>query len=72
MLDEGLAAMAVGLGTVFGFLIVLMIAVFAMGKIVSYLNKLFPEEIKAVTTAVKKVCNDADVAVAIAIAKLRS
>lgn len=71
MLNEGLTTMAVGMGTVFSFLIILWAVVAIMGKIVGFLNKLFPEEVKAVTTAVKTVCADVEVAIAIAAAKLR-
>lgn len=71
MLNEGLTTMAVGMGTVFSFLIILWAVVALLGVVVAYLNKLFPEEIKAVTTAVKTACGDVEVAIAIAAAKLR-
>ncbi len=71
MLNEGLTTMAVGMGTVFSFLVILWAVVAIMGKIVGFLNKLFPEEVKAVTTAVKTVCGDVEVAIAIAAARLR-
>lgn len=71
MLNEGLTTMAVGMGTVFSFLIVLWVVVSIMGKVVGFLNKIFPEEVKTVTTAVKTVCADVEVAIAIAAAKLR-
>ncbi len=71
MLNEGLATMAVGMGTVFGFLIILWAVVCFLGMVVSYLNKLFPAEIQAVKTAVKAVAGDLEVAIAVAAAKLR-
>ncbi len=71
MLNEGLATMAVGMGTVFSFLIILWAVVALLGIVVSYLNKLFPAEVKAVQTAVKTACGDVEVAIAIAAAKLR-
>ncbi|MCD7780368.1 MAG: OadG family protein [Candidatus Gastranaerophilales bacterium] len=71
-LNEGLTAMAVGMGTVFSFLIILMIAVFCMGAIISYLNKIFPEEVNVVKTAVKTACDDTEIAIAIAAAKYRN
>ena len=40
MLNEGLATMAVGMGTVFSFLVILWIVVMGLGKIVAYLNKI--------------------------------
>lgn len=72
MLNEGLTTMAVGMGTVFSFLVVLWFVVAIMGKVVGFLNKLFPEEVKvAAASAVKSVCADVEVAIAIAAAKLR-
>ena len=71
MLNDGLATMAVGMGTVFGFLVVLWAVVCFLGMVVSYLNKLFPAEIQAVKTAVKAVAGDLEVAIAVAAAKLR-
>ena len=71
MLNDGIATMAVGMGTVFSFLIVLWAVVAFLGVVVSYLNKLFPAEVQAVQTAVKTVVGDLEVAVAIAAAKLR-
>lgn len=71
MLNEGLALMSVGMGTVFSFLIILWISVTIMGKVVAKLNELFPEKTAEVTSAVKKVSADVEVAIAIAAAKLR-
>lgn len=72
MLNEGLTTMAVGMGTVFSFLVILWIVVSILGKVVAVLNKLFPEEVKvAATNTVKSVCTDVEVAIAIAAAKLR-
>ncbi|MCD7740139.1 MAG: OadG family protein [Candidatus Gastranaerophilales bacterium] len=71
-LTEGLTAMAVGMGTVFSFLVILMVAVFFMGKIVLYLNKIFPEDVNIVKPALKTVCDDTDIAIAIAAAKYKN
>ncbi len=71
MLNDGIATMAVGMGTVFSFLIVLWAVVALLGIVVSYLNKLFPAEVEAVKTVVKNVVGDVDVAIAIAAAKLK-
>lgn len=71
MLNEGLATMAVGMGTVFSFLVILWAVVCFLGVIVAYLNKLFPAEVQAVKTAVKNVAGDIEVAIAIAAAKVR-
>jgi Na+-transporting methylmalonyl-CoA/oxaloacetate decarboxylase gamma subunit len=71
MLNDGIATMAVGMGTVFSFLIILWAVVAFLGVVVGYLNKLFPAEVQAVKTAVKTAVGDLDVAIAIAAAKLR-
>ena len=71
MLNDGIATMAVGMGTVFSFLVILWAVVAFLGVVVAYLNKLFPAEVQAVQTAVKTAVGDIEVAVAIAAAKLR-
>lgn len=71
MLNDGIATMAVGMGTVFSFLIILWAVVAFLGVVVGYLNKLFPAEVEVVKTAVKTVAGDLEVAIAIAAAKLR-
>ena len=71
LLNDGLATMAVGMGTVFSFLIILWAVVSFLGVVVGYLNKLFPAEVQAVKTAVETAVGDLEVAVAIAAAKLR-
>jgi sodium pump decarboxylase gamma subunit len=70
MLNDGLALMSVGMGTVFSFLVILWISVTIMGKVVAQLNKLFPEEVKTAPVAVKSASQDVEVAIAIAAAKL--
>ncbi len=72
MLNEGLTLMAAGMGTVFSFLVILWIAVSIMGKIIAYLNKLFPVEVKtAIPVSDRAVNNDVELAIAIAAAKYR-
>ena len=71
MLNEGIATMAVGMGTVFSFLLIFWAVVAFLGVFVGYLNKIFPAEVQAVTTTVKKVIGDVEVAIALAAAKLR-
>ena len=71
LLNDGLATMAVGMGTVFSFLIILWAVVAFLGVVVAYLNKLFPAEVQAVKTAVKTAVGDLEVAIAVAAAKLR-
>lgn len=72
MLNEGLILMCTGMGTVFSFLVILWMAVTVMGKTVSYLNTIFPEEIQEAAKPVKAAgSSDIEIAVAIAAAKLR-
>ncbi len=71
MLNEGLTLMATGMGTVFSFLVILWFAVSIMGKVVRWLNELFPEEIKTAPAAIKTATGDVELAIAIAAAKLR-
>ena len=71
MLNDGIATMAVGMGTVFSFLIILWAVVAFLGVVVGYLNKLVHAEGQAVKTAVKTAGGDLEVAIAIAAAKLR-
>ncbi len=69
-LNEGLTAMAAGMGSVFSFLVILWLAVFVMGCIVRKLNEIFPEPVKEVKTAVKKAGDDVEIAIAVAMTKL--
>ncbi len=72
MLNEGFILMGVGMGTVFSFLIVLWFAVFCMGKVITYLNKIFPEQTQTPVAAKATVQNaGAEIAIAIAAAKNR-
>lgn len=71
MLNEGVITMAVGMGTVFSFLVILWLVVMVMGNIVSYLNKVFPAEIQTVTKTVKNAVGDIEIAIAAAAAKCR-
>lgn len=72
MLNEGLILMSVGMGTVFSFLVILWFAVMVMSKIVLFLNKIFPEQTQvAVATKTVNQDNGAELAIAIAAAKIR-
>ena len=70
MLNEGLTTMVTGMTTVFSFLVILWFVVSVMGKIVGYLNKIFPEEAETVKAAIKQTTADVEVAIAVAAAKL--
>ena len=71
MLSEGLGAMFVGLITVFTFLSILWGVVCSIGKVIELLNKWFPQEVKTAGEVIKSICPDSELAVAIAVAKLR-
>lgn len=71
MLNEGIALLMTGMGTVFSFLVVLWFSVSFMGMIVKKLNEIFPEQIAAVQKAAVKISSDVEVAIAVAAAKLK-
>lgn len=68
---EGVMLLAVGVGTVISFLVILWFAITIMGKVVALLNKVCPEQVEQVKTVANKVKSDVEVAIAIATAKLR-
>ena len=66
---EGGTTMAVGMGIVFSFLVVLIFAILIMTKVVGFLNKICPVATAGTATTVKKATkDDTDVAIAIAVA----
>ena len=65
---NGLMLLAIGMGFVVSFLVILMIAMGAMSKVVGYLNKVFPEAVEEVKTVAKKAAAGIDEAIALAIA----
>ena len=69
-LDNGLALLAIGMGFVLSFLVLLIILMMLMSKVVLWLNKLFPEAVEEVKTAAKKVSSNVDEAIAVAIAAI--
>lgn len=69
-LNDGLTTMATGMGTVFSFLIVLWISVSIMGSIVRKLNEIFPEQTANAKAVVKKVSDEVEIAIAVAMAKI--
>ncbi len=68
-LEDGLTVLCVGFFTVFLFLGILIFAMNVMGKLVKYLNKVFPAALPA-GAAVKKQTAGADEEIAIAIASV--
>ncbi len=69
-LENGLALLLIGMGTVLAFLTVLIFAMGIMSKIVGWLNKIFPEAVEEVKTTAKKVASNVDEAIAVAIAAI--
>ena len=65
---NGLMLLAIGMGFVVSFLVILIIAMGAMSKVVGYLNKVFPEAVEEVKTVAKKAAAGIDEAIALAIA----
>ena len=69
LLKEGAIIMAIGMGTVFFFLIIMIGAMNINEGVLKFIGKYFPEEIAEVKVAKKKVeSNDEEIALAIACA----
>lgn len=70
-LKEGLVLLAIGMGVVFSFLFIMVLAMNAMSIFIKWLNKFFPEELDIVEKkgSKKNVSEDEAIAVAIAVAK---
>lgn len=70
-LEEGLILLAIGMGVVFGFLLIMVFAMNAMSMVVKWLNKLFPEEVEVIEKkgVRKNVAEEEAIAVAIAVAR---
>ena len=70
MLEQGLIIMTVGMGTVFMFLIVMVIAMHITHFVIkNVVNRLFPEVVPEVVSAVTST-DDTEIAVAIAASKM--
>ena len=69
-LENGLALLLIGMGTVLAFLTLLIVAMSVMSKVVGWLNKIFPEAVEEVKSAAKKVASNVDEAIAVAIAAI--
>ena len=69
LLKEGAIVMAIGMGTVFFFLAIMICFMNINEKVLKFIGKYFPEEIPEVKTSKKKVeTNDEEIALAIACA----
>ncbi len=68
LLKDGIFVMIIGMGTVFIFLSIMIVAMNLNGKILKIVNKYFPEEIPEEKKTNKKTAKSEDEAVALAIA----
>ena len=68
LIKEGLVVMAMGMGTVFVFLVIMIGTMNLTAAIMPILNKFMPEEIEQPKSAAKKQVKDNDSEIALAIA----
>lgn len=68
LLKDGIFVMIIGMGTVFIFLSIMIVAMNLNGKVLKIINKYFPEEIPEEKKPNKKTAKSEDEAVALAIA----
>lgn len=71
-LANGLVLLGMGMGFVLCFLVILIFVMGVMTKVVTYLNKIFPEVVEEVKTSAKKVNANVDEAIALAIAVIKA
>ncbi len=71
-LADGLVLLGMGMGFVLCFLVILIFVMGIMTKVVTYLNKIFPEAVEEVKTTAKKVSANVDEAIALAIAAVKA
>ena len=64
----GGTTMAVGMGIVFSFLVILVFAMLIMSNVVAWLNKVCPLPVAEVKQTKKVATDDSEIAVAIAVA----
>ncbi|MBQ3312073.1 OadG family protein [bacterium] len=70
MIENGLIVTIVGMGTVFMFLTLLVVAMSIMSKTVAWVGKFMPEVQDSMVKIPVKAATDEDIAVAIAVAKI--
>ena len=68
VLVTGGTTMAVGMGIVFSFLVILVFAMLIMANVIAWLNKVCPLPVAEVKQVKKATTDDSEVAVAIAVA----
>ena len=64
----GGTTMAVGMGIVFSFLVILVFAMLIMSNVVAWLNKVCPLPVAEVKQVKKAATDDSEIAIAIAVA----
>lgn len=73
LMEEGVVVMLTGMGVVFSFLAILVVAMFIMGTIITKINKLFPakaiEAIPARKSSAAVIGEDIAVAIAAVISR---
>lgn len=73
LLEDGVFVMIIGMGTVFIFLSIMIVAMNLNGKVLQVINKYFPEEIPQEKTNKKSAKkDDEEIALAIACAVAKS
>ena len=65
---QGGTTMAVGMGIVFSFLVILVFSMLIMSNVVAWLNKVCPLPVAEVKQVKKATTDDSEIAVAIAVA----
>ena len=65
---QGGTTMAVGMGIVFSFLVILVFSMLIMSNVVAWLNKVCPLPVAEVKQVKKATADDSEVAIAIAVA----
>ena len=65
---QGGTTMAVGMGIVFSFLVILVFSMLIMSNVVAWLNKVCPLPVAEVKQVKKAAADDSEIAVAIAVA----
>lgn len=67
LLEQGVAVMCIGMGTVLTFLCVMIVSMFVMSKVVRKLNELFPVAAPQTAGAPKTAASNDDENIAVAI-----
>lgn len=69
MLLDGLVIMALGMGVVFTFLIIMVLSMCVMAKIVAVIGKYFPEKVQEESKGSKAIEQNDEIAVVLAAVK---